>query len=113
MYNLLVTARSGAWDQPFYEFDKSRFLEYTTESIAEAFKSLTPSLIETLKGYPCLFAYEGDEEDLRIGRFTSIKERGRSLLIEFKFDQNIPPIPFDAIKPIALCVRIPFASVET
>ena len=101
MYNLLVTARSGAWDQPFYEFDKSRFLEYTTESIAEAFKSLTPSLIETLKGYPCLFAYEGDDEDLRIGRFTSIKERGRNLLIEFEFDQNIPPIPFDAIKPIA------------
>lgn len=101
MYNLLVTASLGAWDDPFYEFDKSRFLEYTTESIAKAFKSLSPSLIETLKGYPCLFAYEGDEEDLRIGRFTSIKERGRKLLIEFEFDQKIPPIPFDAIKPIA------------
>lgn len=101
MYNLLVTARSGAWDQLFYEFDKSRFLEYTTESIAKAFKALTPSLIETLKGYPCLFAYEGDEADLRIGRFISIKERGRNLFIEFEFDQNIPPIPFDAIKPIA------------
>lgn len=101
MYNLLVTAMFGAWDEPFYEFDKSRFLEYTTESIAEAFKSLTPSLIETLKGYPCLFAYEGDEEDLRVGRCTSIKERGRKLLIEFEFDQNIPPIQFKAIKPIA------------
>lgn len=101
MYNLLVTAKLGAWNEPFYEFDKSRFLEYTTESIEEAFKSLTPDLIEALKGYPCLFAYEGDEEDLRIGRFTSIKERGRKLLIEFEFDQNIPPIPFDAIKPIA------------
>ena len=101
MYNLLVTARLGAWDEPFYEFDKSRFLEYTTESIAEAFKSLTPNLIEALKGYPCLFAYEGDEEDLRIGRFTSIRERGRKLFIEFEFDQNIPPIPFDSIKPIA------------
>ncbi|MFM5352081.1 FRG domain-containing protein [Aeromonas dhakensis] len=101
MYNLLVTSRTGAWEQSFYEFDKSRFLEYTTESIAEAFKSLTPSLIETLKGYPCLFAYEGDREDLRVGRFTSIKERGRNLLIEFEFDHNIPPILFDAIKPIA------------
>ncbi len=101
MYNLLVTARLGAWDETFYEYDKSRFLEYTTESIAEAFKSLSPSLIETLKTYPCLFAYEGDEEDLRIGRFTSIKERGIKLLIEFEFDQNIPPIPYDAIKPIA------------
>ncbi|UCM51495.1 FRG domain-containing protein [Aeromonas dhakensis] len=101
MYNLLVTSKTGAWEQSFYEFDKSRFLEYTTGSIAEAFKSLTPSLIETLKGYPCLFAYEGDREDLRVGRFTSIKERGRNLLIEFEFDHNIPPILFDAIKPIA------------
>lgn len=101
MYNLLVTARLGAWDEPFYEFDKSRFLEYTTESIAEAFKSLTPNLIESLKGYPCLFAYEGHKENLRIGRFTSIEERGRKLFIEFEIDQNIPPIPFGVIKPIA------------
>lgn len=106
MYNLLVTSKTGAWEQSFYEFDKSRFLEYTTESIAEAFKSLTPSLIETLKGYPCLFAYEGDREDLRVGRFTSIKERGRNLLIEFEFDHNIPPILFDAIKPIASLLDI-------
>ena len=101
MYNLLVTAKRGAWDAPFYEFDKSRFLEYTTESIAEAFKSLSPSLIEILKGYPCLFAYEGDDQDLRIGKLTSIKERGRKLLIEFELDQNIPPIPFADIEPIA------------
>lgn len=106
MYNLLVTSMTGAWDDLFYEFDKSRFLEYTTEPIAEAFKSLSPSLIETLKGYPCLFAYEGDQEDVRIGRFTSIKERGRNLLIEFEFDQNIPPIPFEAIKPIAKLLDI-------
>lgn len=101
MYNLLVTANLGAWDKLFYEFDKSRFLEYTTESIATAFKSLSPSLIEVLKGYPCIFAYEGDEEDLRIGRFTSIKERGRKLLVEFEFDQSIPAIPFEEIKSIA------------
>lgn len=101
MYNFLVTARLGVWDEPFYEYDKSRFLEYTTESIAKAFKSLSPDLIETLKTYPCLFAYEGHEEDLRIGRLTSIKERGIKLFIEFEFDQNIPPIPYETIKPIA------------
>ncbi|WP_227368854.1 FRG domain-containing protein [Halomonas sp. M20] len=100
MYNLLVTAKRGAWDQPFYEFDKSRFLEYTTESVAEAFKSLSPNLIDILKGYPCIFAYEGEDQDLRIGKLTSIKERGRKLLIEFELDQNIPPIPFADIEPI-------------
>ncbi|MGK0272328.1 MAG: hypothetical protein ACI88H_002997 [Cocleimonas sp.] len=101
MYNLLVTASIGSWDESFYEFDKSRFLEYTTESIATAFKSLTPNLIETLIKYPCIFAYEGNEEDLRIGKLTSIKERGRKLRIEFELDINIPSIPYELIKPIS------------
>lgn len=101
MYNLLVTAKSDAWNNPFYEYDKSRFLEYTTETIASAFKTLTPELIETLKSYPCVFAYEGESEELRIGYLTSIKERGRKILIEFELAQNIPPIPFETISPIA------------
>ncbi|CVG18608.1 MULTISPECIES: FRG domain-containing protein [Serratia] len=101
MYNLLVTANIGAWEVGFYEFDRSRFLEYTTESISGVFKYLDHNLIETLKGYPCLFAYEGKQEDLRIGRFKSIKERGGKLRVEFELDQNIPPISFKDIEPIA------------
>jgi hypothetical protein len=101
MYNLLVTARDGAWDEGFYEFDKSRFLEYTNEDIASALKELSKSHIENLKSYPTLFAYEGEDSDVRIGYLTSIKERGRNLLIEFEFQQDIAPIPFDQIKPIA------------
>jgi hypothetical protein len=101
MYNLLVTAKLGAWDELSYEFDKSRFLEYTTESVAESFKSLSPSLIDILKGYPCIFAYEGEDQDFRIGKLTSVKEKGRKLLIEFELDQNIPLIPFAEIEPIA------------
>ncbi|WP_445612117.1 FRG domain-containing protein [Hafnia alvei] len=102
MYNLLVTAREGAWDEKSYEFDRSRFLEYTTESISAIFQSLTPDLIETLKGYPCLFAYEGDINDLRIGKLNSIKERGRKIFIEFELNENVPPIPFERIKPLAM-----------
>ncbi len=101
MYNLLVTAMEGAWDEGFYEYDKSRFLEYTNEEIASALNGLTASHIENLKSYPCLFAYEGEESDVRIGYLTSIKERGRKLLIEFEFQQDIDPIPFEKIKPIA------------
>lgn len=101
MYNLLVTAMDGAWDKGFYEYDKSRFLEYTNEDIASALKELSKSNIEILKSYPCLFAYEGKDSDVRIGYLTSIKERGRNLLIEFEFRQDIGPIPFDQIQPIA------------
>lgn len=100
MYNLLVTAQLDAWDQDFYQYDKSRFLEYTNEDIATALKGLSSSNLDSLKSYPCLFAYEG-KSDFRIGYLKAIKERGRNLLIEFEFEQEIPPIPFEKIEPIA------------
>lgn len=106
MYNLLVTARDGAWDEEFYELDKSRFLEYTNEDIASALKELNSSHIDNLKNYPSLFAYEGEDSDVRIGYLTSIKERGRNLMIEFEFEENIAPIPFERIKPIASLLDI-------
>lgn len=101
MYNLLVTAMYGAWDKGFYEYDKSRFLEYTNDDIASVLKELSESHIENLKSYPCLFAYEGEDSDVRIGYLTAIRERGRNLLIEFEFQQDIDPIPFEQIQPIA------------
>lgn len=101
MYNLLVTAMDGAWDEGFYEYDKSRFLEYTNEKLASVLENLTKSHIENLKSYPCLFAYEGTDSDVRIGYLTAIKERGRKILIEFEFQQEIRPIPFREIRPIA------------
>jgi len=101
MYNLLVTAMDGAWDEGFYEYDKSRFLEYTNDDVASVLKELSESHIEHLKSYPCLFAYEGEVSDVRIGYLTAIKERGRNILIEFEFQQDIDPIPFEEIQPIA------------
>lgn len=106
MYNLLVTSRDGAWDEESYEFDKSRFLEYTNENIASALKELSSSHIENLMSYPTLFAYEGEDSDVRIGYLKSINERGRNLFIEFEFEQNIEPIPFEKIKPIAALLDI-------
>lgn len=100
MYHFFVTARSGAWDNGFYLYDRSRFLEYTNDKIAEAFSTLTESHVQTLLSWPCLFAYEG-EEDVRIGTLRSIKEQGRSLRIEFDLSSDIAPIPYANIKPIA------------
>jgi FRG domain len=101
MYHFLVTAQEGAWDKPFYEYDRSRFLEYTSDAIAKTFEILTAKHIETLLKWPCLFAYEGTEGNVRIGQLRSIKERGRSILIEFDLRQDIPEIPFEAISAIA------------
>lgn len=101
MYNLFVTAKNDAWEQNFYEYDRSRFLEYTSEKIASSFSRLTRQKTAKLKSLPCLFAYEGRSLAVRLGSLKSIKERGRNLLIEYEFYPQIPEIPFSAIGPIA------------
>ncbi len=94
MYNFLVTAKGGAWDLPAYEYDSDRFGEYTSPTVRDRFKELTAEAIEELKSYPALFAYEGQEKDVRIGYLRRIKERARSILIEYEFEPTIPALPF-------------------
>ncbi|RAM61476.1 FRG domain-containing protein [Herbaspirillum rubrisubalbicans] len=97
MYNFLVTSQVGAWDAGTYSFEKSRFLEYTNDDVAAAFKILTPTHIESLKKYPCLFAYEGKIHEMRIGTLTDIAESSGKIDLKFEF---VPaePITFAEIE---------------
>lgn len=100
MYHLLVTAHSGAWDLPAYEYDRSRFGEHTSEEVLERFKPLTANVIEELKSFPALFTYEGEREVVRIGYIRRIKERRRTILLEYEFDDRIPAFPFSKLAQI-------------
>lgn len=100
MYNLLVTSHDGAWNLPAYEYPRDRFLEHTNDKERTLFKSLTAEHLELLKSFPCLFAYEGKSEPVRVGYIRSIKERSRSIVIEYEFEGDIPLIPFSKIAPI-------------
>lgn len=106
MYNLLVTADFGAWNRHRYELDRSRFLEYTSDVVAERFKSLNSKQIDSLLQLPALFAYEGKTEPMRVGRLTSIKALGRKLVVEFVLDDDIPELPYDSIEPIRVDLDI-------
>lgn len=106
MFNLFVTGQTDAWDRTNYEFDRSRFLEYTSDDIAARFKELNDTQISALKKLPCLFAYEGKSAPMRVGRLTSIRQKGRSLLIEYEIDPDIQPIPYESIKPIQAVLDI-------
>ena len=97
MYNLLVTAHAGAWDLPAYEYERERFCEHTAETLRNRFKKLTAATIEELKSFPTLFAYEGRDEIVRAGYIRRIKERGRTLLVEYEFDDAIPAFNFSAV----------------
>lgn len=106
MFNLLVTAQEGAWETGGYEYDRSRFLEYTNESLAEKFKVLGPEQIEYLKSIPCLFAYEGYRGGVKIGRLTDIRERDRTLFIRYEFHPRIQSIPADSLEKISALLDI-------
>jgi hypothetical protein len=106
MYNLFVTAQDGAWESPGYEYDRSRFLEYTNESLAEKFKILGAEQIEYLKNIPCLFAYEGFKGGVKIGRLTDIRERGKTIVIGYEFHPRIQVIPYERIEQISALLDI-------
>lgn len=106
MYNLLVTAQEGAWETGGYEYDRSRFLEYTNESLSERFKVLGHEQIEYLKSIPCLFAYEGYRDGVKIGRLTDIRERDRTLFIRYEFHPRIQSIPAEGLEKISALLDI-------
>lgn len=108
MFNFLVTATDGAWDQPGYEYDRGRFLEYTSDDIANSFRELKDPQIKALMELPCLFAYEGTNRPMRIGRLKKVKLRnnGRLLYIEPEFDLRALPINFEQIKPLQSALDI-------
>jgi hypothetical protein len=106
MYNLLVTAAEGAWNLPAYEYDRTRFLEYTAESLKAKFQKLNAAAIEELKSLPSLFTYEGADEQVRIGYIRQVRERDRGILIEYEFDENIQPFRFSILAPLKLRLDI-------
>jgi len=101
LYNLLVTAHSGAWDSAGYEYDRERFGEYSAPRVMEKFHSLDPAAIKELKSFPALFTYEGDRDNVRVGYIRRIKEREQSIYIEYEFETAIPEIPFSKIAPLS------------
>jgi hypothetical protein len=110
MYNLLVTAAEGAWELDAYEYDHSRFLEYTADSVKARLAKLTAEAVEQLKSFPTLFTYEGSDEAVRVGYIRRIRERGRSILIEYEFDETIASFTFSSLTP--LMVKLDIADWE-
>ena len=108
MFNFLVTGNKGTWTLPGYEYPRGRFLEYTSDEIATSFRELKDLQLKALTELPCLFAYEGTDEPMRVGRLKVVKLRnnGRLLFIQPEVDPSIPPIPFQQIEPLRAALDI-------
>jgi hypothetical protein len=98
LYNLLMRGMVG-WDETPFELERSRCVhEYTTDAIEERYQKFDDAAVRALRSFPCLFAYEsGVTEPARVGWITGIRTRGNSLVIEYKFEELLPPIPVGEI----------------
>jgi len=106
VYNLVVSGNDTAWDLPAYEFPRSRFLEYTIDSIKNQHKELTTQIVSDLKSYPSLFMYERYDREAKVGYIRNIVERGNSVSIEYEFDPAIEPVVPDKLRELASALQI-------
>ncbi|MES2726102.1 MAG: TIR domain-containing protein [Bacteroidota bacterium] len=92
MYNLFVSGDENSWEGTPFEIDLSRCVrEYTDEEIKRKYQELSDDIINVIKQFPCVFAYESPcEKDPKFGFIRAITKRKSRVLIEYEII-NINP----------------------
>lgn len=102
MYNLLVM--SGGWPPHQSSVTVSRIFEYTEDHIIAAHRNGAMIDFAKLRSYPALFMPEQNTGNnlARVGRITNVSSsHGGSVMIEYSYDDSIPPIDVDWLGTIS------------
>ena len=93
MYSLLVSHQFQDWDGGDFRFDKSRFLEFTSNPIKDQLRSLSIEAIECIKSWPCVLIDEGRAEELvRIARISGVHGLGNEIRVTVDLCTSKSPI---------------------
>lgn len=109
MFNLLVKA--GGWSGRRDEVSNSRI--YITHEQQPELKPDGVLDLEKLRSLPAIFAGETNSRDpnqtARVGEILSAKQRGDSVALEYRYLEEVPPIPQDELIQLApaLGIEIP------
>jgi hypothetical protein len=111
MYHLFVTGEDGAWEASnVYELPLSRYLEHTEQTIVGRFQHLTQSgILEEMRQWPCMFAYEGTRGSVRFGTLGEVSVRPgtpKKIRFEFAIDSDEQAIPFSILRPFMVELKI-------
>ena len=93
MFNLLVSGSGWAEDRD--TVPSGRAFEYTDESLVARFKPKGKFDFAAVIQLPALFMEESSlakNQVARVGRILSAKENGREIVLEYVYDQTIPPL---------------------
>ena len=103
MFNLLIRCGPDSWNSSPIEYVRERVaIEYTEDEISERYKSLEKDKLDELKGFPTLFATEGETVPSRIGYIDKVELRGNSVVVYFSFDEKLPELPIGTLKSLML-----------
>jgi len=107
MYNLIVTAETGAWEKNEYALPISRFCEYTSEKIKNEFIDLSSQARDKIKSYPTMFAYEKNYgSQAYLGEILSIRNIDKDILIKYELKDNLKLIELNEIINISKPLNI-------
>ena len=88
MYSLFVSQEASVKSHGLFVMEKSRFLEYTDDSIRVQLPSLSNEARESICSWPCILMEEGKgQEEARLVQVTHIEVSGANLKV------SISPLP--------------------
>jgi len=103
LYNLIITAQEGAWEGRPCELDITRVIRtFTDDDLKEKYKLLDAAAVSELQSFPALFAYEDQlQAEAHVGFITAVRRRGDDIKIEYRFWEDVPPIPASKLKELS------------
>src|SRR5947207_11894187 len=86
MYHRFVSANSQNWQGTAWQIELARCVrEYTDERITKAYGDLTPSQVDDLRRYPCIFAYEAvHKQNPKFGLIRDVTARQGQVRVEYE-----------------------------
>jgi hypothetical protein len=73
VYILLVSQQVDGQGEGTFEIPRSRFLEYTSDSISTQLQSLSTEASDCIKSWPCILMQEGrGQEEAHVGQITAV-----------------------------------------
>lgn len=110
MFHLLVSG--GEWPQARASIDLDRVInvrECTDAALVEQFKPGGLLNTDRIAAVPALFVSEigrSGSQQARVGEIIRTREEGAEVIIDYRFDSDIPPIPNSTLKKLATDLSI-------
>jgi hypothetical protein len=91
MFNLLI--RYQPWSGGRETLPSDRIFEYTDGAWIAQYRPDKGTVVPDLLHFPCLFMQEGTRDGIaRVGTITRARQVGSEFVIEYFFEQTVPPL---------------------